>query len=276
MVRSQLLFSSLVASTFLVGCTPSAPQNSLNTLEATGIIGGEEVAAVDKLPNSIVAVYDSVEGQLCTGTLINKNVVLTAAHCVGQEINKMYVFFGKNLQVDGVYVRIDKAEISPYWNASTDKDMGDLALLHFQGPLPASFKPATMLPTNMADVLQNGTNVVVAGYGVTDAEIQQAPSALRKTKVTIADAKFADSEITIDQSNGKGVCHGDSGGPAFIDIDGTYYLWGITSRGVNDTSRTCKTTAALTSIPYYRSWINRMNAKLSSSLINFIWRSQAQ
>lgn len=276
LARSQLLFSSLVVSSILVGCTPSAQKNSLNTLEATGIIGGEEVDSLDRLPNSVVAVYDSVEGQLCTGTLINKNVVLTAAHCIGQDINKMYIFFGKNLQVDGVYVQVDKAEISPYWNSSTDKDMGDLALLHFQGPLPASYKPTLMLPTTMADVLQNGTEVTVVGYGVTSAESKEASAALRKTTVNIADAKFADSELLVDQSSGQGVCHGDSGGPAFIEIDGIFYLWGVTSRGVNDASRTCKTTAAFTSIPYYRSWINRMNAKLSSSLINFIWRGQSQ
>lgn len=259
-----------------MGCTPSAPQNSLNTLEATGIIGGEEVSSIDRLPNSVVAVYDSVEGQLCTGTLISKNVVLTAAHCVGQEINKMYIFFGKNLQVDGVYVQVDKAEISPYWNPSTDRDMGDLALLHFQGPLPSSFEPSVLLPTNRAGVLENGAEVTVVGYGVTSGDSKEASAALRKTKVSISDTQFAESELLVDQSSGQGVCHGDSGGPAFIEIDGVFYLWGVTSRGLNDASRTCKTTAAFTSIPYYRSWINRMNGKLSSSLINFIWRGENQ
>lgn len=271
-MRSQTLFSYLLIGSLMTGCSPSPSSNALNTLEAKGIIGGKEVEGLESFANSVVAVYDGEEGQLCTGTLISKNVVLTAAHCLNQNVGRMYIFFGRDLETEGIYVQVDKAAISPYWNSTADTDTGDIALLHFPGKAPGSYKPIALLPTAMANLLENQGELTVSGYGVTDPASRETSKILHKTQVRISDIHFSDSEVLVDQTSGQGVCHGDSGGPAFVEVHGFYYLGGVTSRGVNDAGRTCKTRAAITSIPYHRAWIDRMSAKLSASLINFTWR----
>jgi hypothetical protein len=185
----------------------------------------------------------------------------------------MYVFFGDNLDSDSsAYVPVEKAEVSPYWKSLgvfSSKDMGDVALLKISQAAPEPYVPAQFLPASVSSLLKDGTEVVVAGFGVTDGPTEEGAKVLRKANIKIANASWAKSEILVDQTAGEGVCHGDSGGPAFIDIGGKYYLWGITSRGVQDEKGTCSQYAAFTKIPYHLTWIQRIMAKLSSSLVDW-------
>ena len=40
--------------------------------------------------------------------------------------------------------------------------------------------------------------------------------------------------MILDQEDGSGACHGDSGGPAFFEKDGKTYLLGVTNRSYPD------------------------------------------
>jgi len=53
---------------------------------------------------------------------------------------------------------------------------------------------------------------------------------LRTTTLTIAGA-YNDTEVVFDQQNGQASCEGDSGGPAYLIVNGEYHLFGVTSRG---------------------------------------------
>ncbi|MBO9665372.1 MAG: trypsin-like serine protease [Bdellovibrio sp.] len=140
-------------------------------------------------------------------------------------------------------------------------DNNDIALFKIDGDLPAGFKPAEMLTDDT--LLKPGTAVTLAGYGTTSVKKtpvdpakfpdldeaiasgkvscnyakttcfiirNQNENILKKTMVQVTQ-NFGATEVILDQSQGKGACHGDSGGPAFLNVRGVEYLWGVTSRG---------------------------------------------
>lgn len=265
-----LLVSLLTSFSLLTACGPQGFQTNNISSTGDGIIGGTEVQAGDPLYSSVVAVYDPDEGQLCTGSLLPNNIVVTAAHCLGEDPSAMLVFFDTKITSSSKFLMVDKAEVSPYWasNQFNSKDMGDIALLHFRGQVPVGYKSAKLLTSFSKKLLQKGTSVILTGFGISNGPTKEGAGILRTTQVVIDDPSFSTSEITVNQTQGKGACHGDSGGPAYVEVKGTYYLWGITSRGINDTQDDCSQMAAYTSIQFYKNWITKTANKIGTSLIN--------
>lgn len=270
MKRNKLFLAGLFSSLALTACAPQNQNPTSNLIETadSAIIGGSVVQAGDKITESIVAVYDASEGQLCTGSLLPNNLVLTAAHCVGAYKEEMYIFFDLSLSAKSERRQVDKLEISPYWatRQRKEKNTGDIAILHFTGTVPAGYKPATFLPASQKSALKRGTTVVLAGYGITNGVTGEGAGTLKMTSVKVEDPLYSVSEVKLNQTEGTGACHGDSGGPAYVVLNGKYYLWGITSRGVHDENNDCSKYSAYTSALYYKVWINRMAQKLSTSL----------
>ena len=271
MQLSNLFLAGILSTLTITACAPSA-QFSGSEIQSTGdgIIGGWEAQQGDKIQESIVAVYDTMGGQLCTGSLLPNNIVLTAAHCIGSDPQAMFIIFDTKVAAKSIRRTVDKAVVSPFWASrqAEDLDTGDIALIHFAGSLPRGYKPATFVGTSERKLLKAGAEVVLAGYGISNGVTGDGAGVLRVTKVKIEDPKFSTSEITLNQTQGTGACHGDSGGPAYVQVNGHYYLWGVTSRGVQDESNDCSKLSAYTNAAYYKAWITKTATKLSSSLVN--------
>lgn len=267
-LNKWLLAGNLLSIT-LTACAPNANNISEVQPAGDGIVGGIDVKAGDKIHESVVAVYDTLEGQLCTGSLLPNNLVLTAAHCIGQDPEAMIIFFDTKITENSIARPVDKVQVSPYWETRQNlrKDTGDIALIHFLGSVPKGYKPATFINMNQR-LLQKGTPVVLAGFGISNGTTKEGAGSLRVTKVRIADPKFSNSEIKLDQTKGTGACHGDSGGPAYLEYNGRHYLWGVTSRGVQDENNDCTKYSAYTNALYYRVWIQKAASKLSASLVS--------
>ncbi len=212
---------------------------------SASIIGGKKIQADDVIGKSTVALIadiittDGKRGQgICTGSLLRSNVVLTAAHCIpqGPEVKEasIYVVFGKDLRKENeVKVRLvtDYVIHEKYGKANlSGEDDNDIALLKFSGDLPEGYQLAELLQND--SLVQPTTKVTLAGYGFvwTDGEESYSDNTLRKVEVNVIE-NFGHTEVVLDQSRGRGACHGDSGGPAFLEVDGKQLVWGITSRG---------------------------------------------
>jgi secreted trypsin-like serine protease len=249
------------------------------------IIGGEDVTAPDKIQTSIVAVYDNQSQNLCTGALLGNNLVLTAAHCLAANANTLQIYFGRDLNATGfdpsMLRDVDKMMASPYneRRGFGKYSFGDIALVHFQGSVPSGYKNAVFMGDKAA--LQKGIAVVVAGYGFSNGVENSGMGILRKTTLTILDPSyrpadadandtFPASEILVDQSQGRGTCHGDSGGPAFIMNRNRWYLWGVISRGIGPGLKDCTGQALITNALIYKSWIMKTAKKMTASSGNVL------
>lgn len=262
MTSRCLIVAHVLLALSLSGCNQSFKQNEVN-VNGDGIIGGTEIQKGDPIQKTVVGVYDSVTGELCTGSLLPNNLVLTAAHCIASDYENIEIIFDITLTDDSPYYPVDKGEKSVFFDSRSQKDTnrGDIAILHFEGELPEGYEPAKLMN---AFTLEKNTKVIIAGYGVSNGNTGEGAGTLRTTLVAVADPFYAESEVKLNQTMGKGACHGDSGGPAYLKINGQYFVWGITSRGFDDPDNDCSKYSLYTNVIYFNDWINQTVEKLKS------------
>ncbi|ASD65338.1 S1 family peptidase [Bdellovibrio bacteriovorus] len=266
--KALVLTTTVLAG--LVACSP-ASQNAVNT-QGTSIIGGEPVETSDSIAKTTVAIIASVQTQdgqegsfICTGSLLKNNMVLTAGHCVpvvGEEYKEVAIYIIFNTDIN----KMERADVRLVTDAVVHEDYGkmgeqgedanDVAVLKFAGAMAPGYKVAKFLSDE--SLLVPGTKVTLAGYGLieTDGVNTKSDDRLRKVDVEIVES-FGKTEILLDQSQGKGACHGDSGGPAFLEVKGQQYVWGITSRGAGkDGKDDCSLVSVYTKVKSQADFIN--------------------
>ncbi len=237
----------------------SASQLNLDfTNPRNQIIGGQEITSkLDPIAKTTVLIYNILTRQICTGSLLENNLILTAAHCVHRQTQSMLIYFIQNSRTATKEMSrlVTGAVTHPLWvtNKNNQKDAGDIALLKYLGETPQGYTAATFLPN--PSYLLNNTPIVLAGYGIADSRTKQGSEILRQTATAISNNRYSYTEIQVDQRLGRGSCHGDSGGPAFIVINGTHYLWGILSRGDQDREDKCNQFSLYTLILAHYKWI---------------------
>lgn len=194
------------------------------------IVGGKTVAPTEAIARSTVALV--IGPALCTGSVIAPDLIVTAAHCLEGGASSVSIVFATQITPEALKnaVKTTHFMIHPDYRMNQTKiDQNDIGLIEFQGGLPKGYTPNHMLADPR--LLTRGENVILAGYGVTDAGTHAGAGTLRETDVKIADENFGKTEVLLAQNDGHGACHGDSGGPAFLMEGGKLVLWGITSRG---------------------------------------------
>jgi hypothetical protein len=200
------------------------------------IIGGTIVVMPDPIAKASVRIHGQIARAsfTCSGVLIEQDVVLTAAHCLGPGWAVIEIYFADN---SGPITLISQAWSDKYTPLSPNgTPRHDVAILRMKKPAPAQFVPVPL--ADATDVFANGTNVIIAGYGQTslNPEDKTGIGTLRKIERKVLNSSLNESEFLVDIKGG-GPCFGDSGGPAFIQTPAGLKVAGITSHlSLNDTS----------------------------------------
>jgi secreted trypsin-like serine protease len=260
MTTTQLKFSTSLGILLLsLTSIPSLRADSVGT----EIIGGTPVTADESVAKSTVLLTDG--NYICTGSILDSDIVVTAAHCISSPAENIRVVFSLSLDSSGISGFAEKpvgqviaAVAHPGWEGenSYGVDQHDIGLIRFSGGLPQGYQPAALLSAQESQQLSKGTEVILAGYGITNAQTQEGAGVLREVSVNIK-GQLGKTEVVLDQHQGKGACHGDSGGPAFVNENGQLLLWGITNRGYPDNAPDdCRHFSVYTRIQAYADWIN--------------------
>lgn len=230
-MKTKLYVSSLIVLT-LSACGYSESGYSPRPEDAA-IVGGFTTNKGNTISNYVVLIYDNPTKTYCTGTLIRKNLILTAAHCVGAGPEGLSLAFGLN-PLSGTYTlrKAHKTALHDKYKKMNSTDRNDVALISFKEALPANYRPVNLPDSKFP--LSKGLTFTAAGYGrisgkKTSVNDTQGSGLLRNVDVSISHFSVDETQFYIDQKNGKGICNGDSGGPALMRYAGKDYVVGVAS-----------------------------------------------
>lgn len=276
----KLALSFVVLSAFLLSACSDRTSPVSNHLNGTqdAIIGGEAVTGYDELASSTVSLILQISGQplsLCTGNLISEDLVLTAAHCLMASDELPYVYFGTILPTkwdESQMIPIDEAASAKY-TPIRDEDgfisaKNDIAILKLGGKIPRWAKPVPVLDATAS--LAAGDKLILAGYGLVH-ELDEPVYATGLNKVEVPVAKLWEDLIVTDQTNAKGACAGDSGGPAYLKTSKGLVVVGAT-RGPHDRASDCRHFGEYTDITKQKAFIVEQAQVMQAQMPVFVGR----
>lgn len=221
----------LIAAPFLALAVSGCGRESIevgaepkNHPMSSGIIGGTTTAEQP----AVALIYNAQDGYICTGTVIDDRLLLTAAHCVEDTNAANYQIGGGADPFNGADWVVGAVEVASHPGYSTTeigvRDVGVIVL--------DAAPPVTPLPWQEAvdhDVYQVGTSFLAVGYGVSSSANGGSGDGVKR-KVTLS---ITETYLDVfEYGDGtKNTCSGDSGGPAIANVGGVDTVIGVVSFG---------------------------------------------
>ncbi|XP_064499497.1 LOW QUALITY PROTEIN: chymotrypsin-like elastase family member 1 [Pseudopipra pipra] len=239
------------------------------------VVGGTE-ARSHSWPSQISLQYSSGGSwyHTCGGSLIQRNWVMTAAHCVTSNLNFRVVAGEHNLNTnEGTeqVFSVSRIIIHPFYNSNNVAAGYDIALLRLGSSATLnSYVQLAVLPQE-GTILPNNYPCYITGWGRTrtngPALQRPAPAYLPVVDYqTCSSSAYWGSTVksTMVCAGGDGVrsgCQGDSGGPLHCAVNGQYQVHGVTSFVSSLGCNTALKPTVFTRVSAYISWINSVIAQ---------------
>jgi secreted trypsin-like serine protease len=277
-IQARAEFNSVVEIENVINTLPSSQKNIVfGAFRADPRIFGGRPVEYTEVPWQVALVRGYLPEPnrfpFCGGSLVARDTVLTAAHCVQNAIvqsnparvavidgTSFYGAGGERLTVTALFVH-------PQYNAETKEN--DVAILK----LASSSTLAT--PIKIIDALPpDGTIAMVTGWGVTESG-QPSPDLL-SAKIPLVSQQTCNAEASYGgavkptmlcagaRAGGLDACQGDSGGPLVVGEGANARLVGVVSWGEGCAQRLKYGVYA--NVPSLAGWINPLLGTQTASL----------
>lgn len=219
----RLLHLAFTPLCLTLSLSVAAHASSLTELppDPSTIYGGTEVGECG-WPTTV-----SMEG--CSGTLVSPEVAVFAAHCMffAGGVGPSFVSFGESDTGPARQVATQSCTMFPGWVPDESTFGFDVAFCVLAEPV-IDVPIVPILMGCETEILQPGQDITLVGFGVTEF----GSFGVKYAVDTVVNG-FEGPEINVG-GGGTSSCNGDSGGPAFVQLDdGTWRAFGITSRGTS-------------------------------------------
>ncbi|MGE0603637.1 MAG: trypsin-like serine protease [Xanthobacteraceae bacterium] len=201
-------------------------------------------------------------GEICSGTLIARDLVITAAHCVAK--SDSYA-----VEAGGTTIAVVQIAVHPRYRADsfeTRKPSPDLAILKLASPAPGNIRPAPL--SKDATLPPRNTRYLIAGFGVVAEGNRTSVGTLRTAQLPSVGTTGA-IMVRLALSNGsppRGSCDGDSGGSVYREEDGRLVLHAVIGWATGRTGKGCGAVTGATLIGIQLEWIRATARRFHSTV----------
>lgn len=198
------------------------------------IIRGEAPSSDNPGSYNAVALVKEDGKVFCTGSLVAYDLVVTAKHCLMDKADtKIRLYFGDDTTNPdpSLYRDITEYQVRYPVDWTMTFPSFDVAWVKFRGDLPKTHKPLPVLSHGY--MLEQGSRITQVGYGDHNPSVGAVDAGIKLTGQTIL-KKYIDNArffhiLLFEGEEGQGSCHGDSGGPAYAQINGQWFIVGVTN-----------------------------------------------
>jgi secreted trypsin-like serine protease len=235
---------------------------------ASAIVGGARKVGMTGQPIVMIVGARGNRGTLCTGTVLARDLVLTAAHCVAPGGRYQII-----ASVGANATPIATIALHPRYDAQSyarGRVTADVALIRLAAPLPDYVSPVALAAEG--ESVAPGDRLLIAGIGVTAPGEDESPG-LAHVAILVVTGRPGNLQIRLvdpakrGERFGLGACTGDSGGPAFRETDNRLRVIGVISWSTGPADEEgCGGMTGVTPLTLYRTWVVEQAKKWGAAI----------